>query len=119
MYMYIMGENYYREEEHLKKKIKCAYKFSTLYQSLQCKEWKSDEVKLALARKCPKVTLQLEGYKLLGKYLLLMLTFGRAKRYSVDSKEKPSISTSCTYFQMGYYPVWLLCPLVLITGTQT
>lgn len=51
-----------------------------IYLSLQHREWKSDEVKLALARKCPKVTPQLEGYKLLGKHLLLMLTFGRAKR---------------------------------------
>lgn len=43
----------------------------------------------------------------------------RWERYSVDNQEKNSITTSCTYFQMGYHPVWLYGPRVLITGTQT
>lgn len=102
--MYTTGENYYREEKHLKKKIKCASKFNILYQSLQLKEWKSDEVKLALARKCPKVTLQLDGYKLLGKYLLLMLTFGRAKSDTLWTTKRRLPSVHLAHISKGVPP---------------
>lgn len=46
-----------------------------------------------------------------------MLTFA-AEKETLD-KEEPSVTVPCTYFKMGYQPVWLFGSQVLIFGIQT
>lgn len=113
MHICALDEKLLWEWKHLTKKIKRTSKSSILFQSLQLKEWKLDEIKLVQARKHPKMTLQLEARKLLWKYLSPVLIFGWLELWT--SKR----ATSCVYFRMGCHPVWLFGPQVLIVGIQT
>lgn len=78
----------------------------------------ANEVKLALARRHHKVTLQLEGCNVLWKYLSLMLIFGRTETDTLWTTKRnlPSLhfahiskwgTSQSGYFVLGF---WLLVP---------